>query len=204
LKLFLEKRQALKRVALVGLSVLVVCGVMWQYTIANLMRLNIIQERVIVENSTPPRQEIFEKPRSPLVVDDPGRAGIWERNIDDWLSSPKTFFFGRGIDSPHIGNIHQHNALIFILVKTGIVGLLLFILLLFSLFYTLYKIKKFRFTIVPFSALLIVFGICITERLFPNHLFFAFIMVYILSVEQQGEPAHKEIKECKKPENNKQ
>jgi len=186
LKIIRHKRQSLKTFAFLGLALIVVCGAMYHYTLANMMRLNIIPERQIIQNNRPLRQETFEIEYRP-DIDDPGRGGIWRRNLRDWSSSAYTVFFGRGIDSPNIGNVTQHNTLVFILVKTGLVGLILFIAFFFSLFYTMYKVKKFKFD----TSLLIIFltlaCLAMTESIYPRVMFFIFIAFFILSTEQKEE-----------------
>ena len=116
---------------------------------------------------------------------DPGRLGLWKLNIDDWLSSPKTFLFGRGLDSPDIRDTMQHNVILRILVKTGIVGLLFFVFFLFAIFYTLYKNKKFKFTLAPLLILLTVFSLGLIDLRYPQVRFFLFILFFIIAVSDR-------------------
>jgi len=117
---------------------------------------------------------------------DPGRLGLWKLNVDDWLSSPQTFFFGRGIDSPDIRGTMQHNIPLRILVKTGVVGLLFFAFFLFSLFYTLYKTKKYPFTLAPLLILFAVLCLGMVDLRFPQLRFFLFILFFILAVSDKN------------------
>ena len=185
LKIMKEKKHAFTTLAVLGVALLTISGVMFPVTVANISRLR--QEPILIPYDPPPSQgPIFVEPGE---IDDPGRFGIWRRNLRDWTSSPFTFLFGRGIDSPHIGNMHQHNAIVFFLVKTGIIGLALFIAFLASLMFTLYKVKKYKFNINAMLILLAAFCISMTELMFRNYLFFMFIAFFIFAVADDEEEA---------------
>lgn len=195
LKLWRERKACLKRIIIIGAACLVVCGVMYQYTAAGLMRLDIIKEREIVENLTPPREDEESGLHPGHIlwgggesVDDPGRMGIWKRYIKDWVSSPTTFLFGRGLGSPYLGGLHEHNTYLFMLHKTGLVGLLLFAFFLFTLFYNMYKVKKYRFDLAGLMFMLIYACVCLFELPFPRITGFIYFFMFIFGLESKKEP----------------
>ena len=205
LKIVRDRRCALVPVLAVGLMVLVMCGVMYPYTMANAKRFLGIpeEEGTIIIREDPPWHEKYGTDPNQYMwgdgdVDDPGRLGIWERNLKEWLSSPKKFLFGNGFGSPDSGNIHQHNVFIMLLIKTGLVGVLVFAALMFSLFYTLHKVKKYKFNFAFLFFTLIVFGmVSMFEIKFPAISGFLFFFLYVFAIEkkepaEQREPAEKE------------
>jgi len=193
LKLTREKKAALKRVLVVGAVVLAVCLVLAPYTGANTQRLAGIpntSDNQIISRPKPPRHEDRgTSPPLPPGHDDPGRAGIWERNLRDWVSSPLVFFFGRGFGSPNIGVMHQHNDIVFLLIKSGLVGLLLFILFWFTLFYTMFKVKKYKFCLVPFLFLLAFASIGMFELILPRIQGIIYVFFFIFCFAKAGAPA---------------
>ena len=57
-----------------------------------------------------------------------GRAEIWKKYIDKWISSPITFLFGNGYTSPKISsNKYEHSIYIAFLNQFGIIGSIIII-----------------------------------------------------------------------------
>jgi len=112
---------------------------------------------------------------------DPGRIGIWKKNIEEWCSSPKTFFFGHGLTASDVWGIGEHNLVIHLLAKTGLVGLLLVISFFVILLLILYLGLKIPFTILPFIFLVGLLVCGLSEEMFPKFQFFMFVYFFILS-----------------------
>lgn len=195
IKLLREKKVAFKQIAIIGIAALAVCSVMYKHTAAVLMRFGVIDEHELVHRQNPPRQDQetgllpgYDDLWNNSVVDDPGRYGIWKVNIAKWLSSPKTFLFGYGYGSSNFGKPHQHSLYVFLLVKTGVVGVLLFILFWFALFYNMYKLKKYKFDLATLLFLVIFAVHAILELRFPAITGFIFIFMFIFALEKKKEP----------------
>lgn len=117
-----------------------------------------------------------------------GRVALWIDNLKDWLSSPKTFFFGRGV---YIDGTHPHNLFIFLLARTGLVGFLLFGALVFILIFTFIKDKENKFCMV--SLILPLAFVCLSmfeltmgsAKEVVNMYIFLFLILYILSFEKR-------------------
>jgi len=201
LKIVREKKAALKRVLVIGAVTLAICLVMAPYTGATANRIINIPEKAenqIIKRLKPLRHDRLKTlPELPPDFDDPGREGIWERNLKDWMSSPTAFLFGRGFGSQNIGQIHQHNDIVFFLVKSGLVGLLLFIFFLFTLCYTMFKVKKYKFCLVPFLFLLAFVGIGMFELIIPKIqgiIYFIFFVLCFANKETPTEIPAKKVK----------
>jgi len=187
LKVLYEKKQFWKPVLIVGLCMAAACSIMFKYTEANLMRMNVIEgyEASVEPTKTSPDG-------TPLwggTHYDPGRSRIWELNLKDWASSPWKILFGRGVDtSLHFDGyplLHEHNVYIFILVRTGIVGVILFIALWVTFFYTLFRIKKF--SLFPLILIAVVMGLGLFELRFPHLYSFLFFMFFVFSLDTKTE-----------------
>jgi hypothetical protein len=199
LKLWRERLSALKTIALVGMVVLAVCAIMYPFTLANLMRMNVIPEREIVERSYDDKMRQYTDlgvhPSHSLwyhegsdVVDPGDRSVIWERNIEEWLKNPRTILFGNGLNSDNFGLPHTHNLYIHLLVKTGVIGVLLFALFWASLFYNLLKTKKYKFDIVTLLLLAVFAAHSILELRFPAITSFLFFLMFVFSLEKNQQP----------------
>jgi len=167
LKIFVEKKKTVIPIALVVVTLGVVLLAMFPYTQVHFSRFE--NEHIIA--TTTGQENMQER----LFLDSDsgsGRVGIWESNLRDWLSNPFTILFGRGIDHPHIDGVTQHNALIFILNKTGLFGLMLFTLFTVSVLVTLYKLKRVKFQFIPFLALVALLSIGMFESILPRVVFF--------------------------------
>jgi len=194
LKLWYDRNAAFKQIAMIMLAALTACLVLHQYTLANLMRCGIIEERAIVQRQTPPRQDTDQGVHPDHILwhgaedfEDPGRQGIWRRNIEEWLSTPRTILLGHGYGSSNFGMPHTHNLYIFLLVKTGVIGVLLFIFFLFTLFHSMYKVKKYKFELVTLLFLVIFACHSIFELRFPAITGFIFFYMFIISIESRKE-----------------
>ena len=134
----------------------------------NLASNEIIQEYIdntqIDESVYPPKQE---GPQSDYeyqsdewwdavyrgeILYDPGGEGIWDMYLTDFLSSPMTILFGRGIGSPFIGRMDAHNLFIQNLWNYGIIGYLL----LLGVFVSFIDFKKLKGNILNLISLLIL------------------------------------------------
>jgi len=194
LKFWYDKKSALKQIAIVGISVLVVCVAMYNYTTANLMRIGIIEERELVQRKEPLRQDTEAGVHPDRIAwasaedfEDPGRVEIWKRNLKEWRSSPRKIFFGHGYDSHNFGMPHTHNLYFFLLVKTGVFGVILFIFFLFALFYNMYKVKKYKFNWATLLFLVVFAVHSIFELRFPAIIGFIFFYMFIFSLEKKKE-----------------
>jgi len=115
---------------------------------------------------------------SETVKYDPGRLPIWKKNLSEWAQSPRTIFFGQGFAAPNIWQMNPHNFVVFILIKTGLVGLLLFLVFMCMLIYLVFK--KTKFNVFPFLFLSCMM-LDLIETGFPTFTFFMFIYFFILS-----------------------
>jgi hypothetical protein len=113
---------------------------------------------------------------------DPGRWGIWKKNLNEWTSSPRNFFIGQNFTAPDIWNMNPHNFIILILIKTGLVGLLLFAAFLAMIFVLLYK-RKQKFSLPSFLFLFVIL-LDLIETNFPRFGFFMFIFFFILATKE--------------------
>jgi len=194
LKIYYERRAGAISSLYFGLAVLAMCAMLFPYFLMVVARYGEDFAITQVVSGIFGSQELCTTAEFGIVSPDEdapwdeldeGRASIWRANIRDWLDSPVTFLFGRGIDSPHIDNIHQHNIYIFILVKTGIVGLLLLCALFVAFMYTLHSKCKYKFTIGNLLILIIFAGVGFFELIFPYFCGFFFLFFYVLSLGQQ-------------------
>jgi len=195
LKLLRDKKTAIKQILVLGITVLLVCGTVFPYTVASIARtVNIpIPGDHIVTRANPPRHEAHGVDVGNWMwgagYDDPGRMIIWERYLKDWVSSPRTFFFGRGVDSPAIQQVHAHNIVVWLLNKTGLIGFLLFMWFWLTLFYTMYKVKKYKFCLASFLILLAFLGVGMFELILPRVQGFIYFFMFVFSLEKKEEPA---------------
>jgi len=196
LSIWRDRKSALKPILVFVTTMLLVCGAMFPYTMVNLMRLTNVPDNAlheIIRREHPPRHiQHGIDPNSSRFgpgFHDPGRTEIWERNMDDWISSPIVFLFGRGIASPDIGQVHPHNIVVWVLIKIGLVGMLLFILYLLSFFYTMFKVKKYKFDLVSFLFLIAFFGVGMLSLIIARIEGFVYIFFFIFSLQKKEAPA---------------
>jgi len=168
LKIIKERKKSLVTLGCIFVSTLIVVAAMFPYTVAIFSRL----EGGLHE---------FDNWQEDVV--DPGRLGIWIRYLNAWVSSPYTFFFGRGLSAPALGGMQPHNFYVLILANTGFFGLLFFIAFVGSLFYTLFKIQKLKPNLPAFFSLFVFLVIGMTQSLFPRILFFIFVIFFIMATK---------------------
>ena len=192
IEIYQNKRKGLFRASFVLCLMVVLCGVMFTSTKIYLVRLNILPESSIVQTSSqadaavvfpsiPAEPNIPNKTteNSDLIVDDPGRAGIWARYWADYISDWKTILFGRGPGYPALGNIHAHQGFLDTLWQFGLWGTFLIFTLLGYYLKNLFKTVKFIFILICFVPFVIS---CLTgSLLFNMWTFLTFVILISLS-----------------------
>ena len=184
-----ERANSLRIIALMFVIMLATCGILYKYTFPAI-------EWALrsFETERTRHQESFINVEVDNIIEqiddterfDPGRFGIWQMNIKLWLDNPKNFLFGTGLDSKNLGNMRQHNDLIFIFVKTGVVGAVSFAFFFGAMFYILYGAERRKFTLAPFLIIIAVICLGLIEPAFPKMRFFEYIFLYVLAVGASG------------------
>jgi len=177
LYLIKQKKQALKSILILCLSLVIIVGACFVQTKVYLARFGILNanktEFVEVKPKVLKHQQ-FEKGKAPSdpkeydewwskvyageITYDPGRTELRQEYIDDIFSSPNNFLFGRGIDAPRIGNMNAHNFFITEMWIFGLFGIAFYILfVLLAINYqklrNLKKAASWLILFVPFLAL---------------------------------------------------
>jgi|GEM_PF-6114028 len=109
---------------------------------------------------------------------DPGRKIIWQEALKDWASSPKSILFGKGLAANDFHDIvlGEHNTVIMVLRRLGLVGSALYIgVMIYLLYLANNKSFRFRFGLSWFVALIIFAWACI-----ENAILLKGIMFYLL------------------------
>lgn len=136
------KKRAIKHLLFLYFIVLLSFGIMWDYTYCYLNRFGFINDRILKNskidvNITDEMKEFFN------TKDDPGRLGIWERNLKDWSSSSKKVIFGTGLSAERIGNMTEHNTFLQILRRTGLIGCFASLVVVCGIIKEIFSNKKF-------------------------------------------------------------
>jgi len=182
-KLIGEQKQAIKKIAVTIGCLILVCGAMFMYTSQHLSRM-----------TDEPLFQLSSSDSVPLwggTYYDPGRAQIWRYNLQDWSSSWDRVLFGRGLDTPLIINghqlFHEHNIYIFVLARTGIVGVAIILLVAIALLYTLFKCARYRFSLSALLPLIALLSLGMFELVFPRLFSFLCIVLFVFALEKKDE-----------------
>jgi hypothetical protein len=115
-----------------------------------------------------------------------GRVGRWIRhlNLFDQERDFNQFFGGIGIKYPYLMGSGPHNDYLRILFSTGYVGLMLFLILLLSLFFYSFKLKtEDKFIILCAIILIVLYSVTLTPTVYSDLCIF-FISVTIINVKK--------------------
>jgi len=142
---------------------------------------------------TPQFQTVFERllTQSDRHEDfiDPGRLGLWELYLKNWSASPKTIIFGIGLASPispeGIAVIAVHSAPLLLLTQTGIVGLVLFALVLVCAFRSVCATKIFKLECLLPAIAVVCFSLVETALL--RFQFYFFLVLIMLCMQPRSE-----------------
>lgn len=107
----------------------------------------------------------------------PGRVSLYKIYFKFFLNNPINFIFGRGNNFPYIGKTHSHNLIIDLIYVNGIVGILIYLVMLFFMF-DLKNIKKY-WNMDRLSIVIMLFGWFMYELL---NTYFSFLWLTIFIV----------------------
>ena len=108
---------------------------------------------------------------------DCGRISLYKIYLKFFLNNPINFIFGRGNNFPYIGKTHSHNLIIDLIYVNGIVGILIYLVILFFMF-DLKNIKKY-WNMDRLSIVIMLFGWFMYELL---NTYFSFLWLTIFIV----------------------
>lgn len=186
-----EKRQSIRPIFIIGIAMVCILGVMFQYTQIYWERLGGIG--LELESEIDPDKEFIppedrDKYNFWNNYNDAPRPALWALYIKDWVSSSRVFFFGNGLDSPNPKNfIHPHNLYIWLLDKTGIIGLVLFAAIIGFMINIVYRRARFQFGFDALLFLLTFAAISFFELQIFRMQGYIFILFYVLSLSAPDE-----------------
>jgi len=180
-----DKQRSFIQISILCLAMIIAVVSMYKYTlpaIAWVFETFNIETNIETGSDTEVNDELINSSEPLISQFDPGRWNIWRDNIKEWTTDPVTFIFGNGLDSPNTGGVSQHNAIVFVAVKMGLVGLLAFVGFLVAVFWTMYGAKRCRFRMVQMLLILGLVSVCIVEKSFPTMRFFQFLILFVICV----------------------
>ena len=171
-----DKKIPYKELALIFAIIIAVVLILFKITGFYIMRFRDKYEFELL-----PFEQI-PKDTTALILDckqkyDAGRLNLYKLYIYFFIHNPVQLFFGRGCGSPYLGQTHSHNFLIDAVYLNGLVGVILYSLIIFKIF-NLKKMKQYL-NLKRLSFLIILVSFCALQFLntYFSPLFLTFLII---------------------------
>ena len=170
-----DKKESLKTIIPICLIMIITVGILYKITQFYFTRFESNYE-FGVDNSDITEEEWALIMNGELHYDC-GRISLYKLYFKFLLNNPLVIIFGRGNDFPWLGKTQSHNFIVDLIYRNGIVGILIYLVMLFFMF-DLKNVKKY-WNMDRFSIVIILFGWVMFELL---NTYFSFLWLAIFIV----------------------